>query len=170
MTEQDRNKAWGFSLFGDDVRFEMGGKSSLMGIYQSDMVFPNSVRFPIILSKFVIQINYFELVGTIEGDLSFRVTYGSQNTPIAEMAILRKDILAMAATIPPPDSSEDSERVFNMRLPIVLSPFNIPEMGRIRVRAHYADGRLLKLGSIAVKQIPDDEFRSLTGLPILSQS
>jgi hypothetical protein len=35
----DRN-SWGVSLFCDDIRAELGGKISVMGIYQTDMIFP----------------------------------------------------------------------------------------------------------------------------------
>jgi hypothetical protein len=168
VTDQDRNKAWGFALFADDVRFELGGKNSLMGLYQSDMLFPSSMKVPFVLSKFVIQINYYEVIGTIAGDISFRVTYGAQNMTIADMPLLRKDIETAIGTLRRPETSEDSEPIFHLRSPIVLSPFPVAEMGRIRVRAHYADGAILKLGSIAMKQLPDEEFKALTGIPVVS--
>jgi hypothetical protein len=169
VTDQDRNKAWGFALFGDDVRVELGGKTSLMGMYQSDMLFPGSMKFPFLLPKFIIQIMYYEVVSTIDSDLIFRVTHGFKNETIAEMPVLRKDLGVAVATVGNEEASEDSERVIHIRIPLVLSPFQITEMGRLRVRAHYSDGAVLKLGSIAIRQIPDDEFRIVTGLPITPQ-
>jgi len=83
VTHQDRNKAWGFALFGDDVRAEIGGKTSLMGLYQADMFFPDNLPLPIVLSKFVIHIMYYEIIGSIEGDFSFEVTYGPKNQAVA---------------------------------------------------------------------------------------
>jgi hypothetical protein len=169
VTDQDRNKAGGFALFADDVRVELGGKTSLMGIYQSDMLFPGSMKLPFLLPKFVVQIMYYEIVSVIDGDLTFRVTHGSKHQTIAEMPVLRKDLGIAAAAIGNEEASEDSERIIHIRLPLILSPFQITEMGRLRVRAHYSDGAVLKLGSIAIKQIPDDEFRVVTGLPITPQ-
>jgi hypothetical protein len=170
VTDQDRNRAWGFALFGDDVRVELGGKTSLMGIYQSDMLFPGSMRFPFLLPKFVIQIMYYEIVSAIEGDLIFRVTHGPKRETIAEMPVQRKDLGGAAAVIGNEEANENSERIIHIRAPLVLSPFQITELGRLRVRVHYSDGAVLKLGSIAIRQIPDDEFRVVTGLPIAPQA
>jgi hypothetical protein len=169
VTDQDRNKAWGFALFGDDVRVELGGKTSLMGVYQSDMLFPGSMRFPFLLPKFVIQIMYYEIVSAIEGDLIFRVTHGPKRETIAEMPVFRKDLRVAATAIGNEEASEDFERIIHIRMPLVLSPFQITEVGRLRVRAHYSDGAVLKLGSIAIRQLPDDEFRAVTGLPVIPQ-
>jgi hypothetical protein len=169
VTAQDNNKAWGFSLFADDIRFELGGKTSLMGLYQADMLFPANMKLPFLISKLVIQIMYYEIVGAIDGDVTFRVTYGLNKPPIAEIPVLRSDLVAAAAAMPHEVSNnqEDSDRIFHFRIPVTLSPFAIEELDRIRVRAYYADGAILKLGSIAVKQLPDDQFTAVTGLPVL---
>lgn len=167
MTDQDRNKAWGFSFFADDLRLELGNKSSLMGIYQADMLFPESMKVPFLISKLVIQIMYYEIVGAVDGDVTFRVTYGSNNQTLAEAPILRADISAAPVV---PSNEEELERVVHFRIPIAISPFQITEAGRIRVRAHYSDDSILKLGSIAIRRITESEFSAVTGLPAIPQS
>jgi hypothetical protein len=163
VTEQDRNKAWGFALFADDLRAELGGKTSLMGIYQSDMLFPGSMKLPFAVPKFVTQVMYYETIGAIKDDVAFRVTFGPDNRPIAEAIVPRKDLPIDTGN---ESSGEEAERIIHLRLPLVLSPFVITEAGRLRVRAHYSDGTILKLGSIAIKLMPDDEFQTITGLPV----
>jgi hypothetical protein len=169
VTNQDRNKAWGFALFGDDLRLELGAKTSLMGMYQSDMLFPGSAKLPLALAKFVIQIMYYEIVGAIDGDLTFKVTFGPKNQTIAEMPVSRKDLADLAAATNNEEVPEDAERIIHIRMPLALSPFQIAEMGRLKVRAHYSDGAVLKLGSISLRQISDEEFQSTTGLPLIPQ-
>lgn len=169
MTNQDRDKAWGFTLFGDDIRAELGGKLSLMGLYQSDMIFPGSINFPITISKFILLVMYYEVVGAVDGDINLRVTFGPKNESIIEMPVLRKDLDNLATNVGNEESSEDSERIFHIRLPLVLSPFTIAGTGRLRVRAHYGNGTVLKLGSIAIKQLPDEEFKAITGFPVVPQ-
>jgi hypothetical protein len=165
VTNQDRNKAWGYALFGDDLRSELGGKTSFMGLYQADMIFSANIPPPIVLTKFVIQIMYYEVVDSIEGDLSFRVTYGPENQVVVDAPVLRKDLSAANATnVVADDSAEDSERIFHLRMPIILSPFPLQTMGRLRVRAHYSDGAVLKLGSILMRQISEMEFQVLSGV------
>jgi hypothetical protein len=61
-------------------------------------------------------------------------------------------------------SDEDKERIFNIRLPIPLVPFQIDQTARLRVRAHYSDGKILKLGSIGIKQVPEAEFQNMLGI------
>ncbi len=166
MISQDRTKAWGFAVFADDIRFEVGGKTSLMGMYQSDMVFPDSMKFPIIIPRLIIQVMYYEIVGAIEDDISFKVTYARDMT-IAEVPVLRKDLATAAtsaATAARDEPDEEPERIFHIRLPIGISPWSLTEFGRLKVRAHYGNGAVLKLGSMVVKQMPDVEFQAVTGL------
>jgi hypothetical protein len=165
VTNQDRNKAWGFALFADDVRAEIGGKVSLMGMYQAEMFFPDNMPLPGVVPKLVVMIVYYEIHGSLQEDVSFKITYGLENDLLAEVAVPRTDILAGQAQAPMPDeSSKDSERIFNIRMPVVLSPFVIPKLGRLRVRAHYSDGKILRLGSMVLRQVPETEFQSMLGI------
>jgi hypothetical protein len=164
VTEQDRNKAWGFALFCDDVRMEIGGKLSLMGMYNADMFFPGNAPLPILLPKIVIVINYFEIQNSLEEDISFKITYG--DALIAEAPALRKDLLIAHAAAPPPTDpdSEDKERIFNIRLPLPIMGFQIDRWARLRVRAHYSDGKILKLGSIGLAQVSETVFQQMMGV------
>jgi hypothetical protein len=163
--DQQRDKAWGFALFCDDARVEVGGKLSLMGLYQADMFFPSNMPLPNMLPKLVIVIMYYEIHGSLSEDLSFKVTYGDENNLVAEFPVLRKDIISEQAQAPNTESREDSERIYNIRLPITLTPFKIERMGRLRVRAHYSDGKILRLGSLILRQVSETEFQSMLGSP-----
>jgi hypothetical protein len=167
VSEQDRNKAWGFTLFGDDLRAEVGGKMSLMGLYQADMFFPDSVTFPASIPRFFLLIMYYEKKGTITEDITFKVTFGTDELVLIEFPILRKDIDAPTTDEPNPTDTtpEDTERIFHSRIPVMLSPFTIPTVGRLRIRAHYSDGCILKLGSISVRQTSVEEFNKMVGAP-----
>jgi hypothetical protein len=169
VTDQDRNKAWGFALFGDDVRSEVGGKISLMGLYQSEMLFPHSAKFPIAVPKLIIQIMYYEIVGAIRGDFTFKVTYGAKQDPVAELPLQRKDIMVPPPVQPDEDLADEPQRILHLRLPIVLAPFPIAEAGRLKVRAHYEDGAILKLGSLAIKNISEADFQKAIGATASAQ-
>lgn len=165
MKEQDRNKAWGFTLFADDLRVEIGGKASLIGLYQADIFFPDSIAFPFQIAKFFLMIMYYETKGSIRDDVTFKVTFGDENQNVIELPIARKDLE------PSPEEQfaedvlpEDRERILHSRIPIMLSPFIVPKTGRLRVRAHYSDGSVLKLGSISVRQTTVDEFNKMLSI------
>lgn len=165
MKEQDRNKAWGFTLFADDLRTEVGGKQSIMGLYQADMLLPNNLAFPVNLAKFCLLVMYYESGDSIDGDVVFKVTFASNENPLVELAIPRKDLIGPLVSEPSPADllPEDTDRILHSRIPIVISPFTIVGVGRLRVRAHYSDGSVAKLGSIAVRQIALEEINKALG-------
>ena len=155
--DQDRRNAWGFSLFADDLRSEAGGKVSLMGIYQDDMIFLG-VSFPIVLPRFVVLISYFEIPDSIKSDVTFKVSYIEEANVIAHTLVHRKDIQIKS---PPEPSNEDKpERIFHARVPLIMSPFPIEQAGPVRVRAHYSDGAILKLGALGIKSITIEEWKA----------
>lgn len=164
MTNQFRDKAWGFALFCDDVRAEVGGKLSIMGLYQTEMLFPESMRLPTFLPKLVVVIMYYEIRESIQEELTFKITYGDEGAVLTEVPVSRKDILSGQIQNALPESAEDTERVLNVRLPVTFSPFRLEKMGRLRVRAHYSDGKVLKLGSMAMRQIPTADFQAMMGI------
>jgi hypothetical protein len=168
--DQDRNKAWGFALFCDDVRAEVGGKLSLMGLYQADMFLPDSSSAPFVLAKFVVTIFYYEIHDALQEDVTFKIIFDDSDEAkvVAEVPVLRRDIAAARAqaqtTLTSSENPEDSERLFSVRMPVTLSPFVAEKMGRLRVRAHFSDGKILKLGSIGLKQIPEAQFQAMVGI------
>lgn len=165
MTNQFRDKAWGFALFCDDVRAEVGGKLSFMGLYQTEMLFPDNLRLPTLLPKLVVVIMYYEIRDSIPEELTFKITYGDEGVILAEVPISRKDILSgQIQDTALPESAEDTERVLNVRLPVTFSPFRLEKMGRLRVRAHYSDGKVLRLGSMVMRQIPTGDFQTMMGI------
>jgi hypothetical protein len=155
--EQDRRKAWGFSLFGDDLRNEAGGKLSLMGMYQNDMIF-HGTGFPILVPRFVILIMYYEIVDAIKGDVAFKVSYPEEANLVADMQIPKKDMPLTQLTHEA--EVEGEERIIHIRVPIILSPFPLERPGRLRVRAQYSDGAILKLGSINIKSMTPEELKA----------
>jgi hypothetical protein len=145
---------FGFSLFCDDVRQEVGGKLSFMGIYQADMVFPHGTAFPIVVPRFVIVVKYFEVVGAFTDDLFIEIFLPEdKDTPSARQEVKRSEI-------PRPDNRysvpEDSDRLFVVQVPMVLSPFIIREPGFLRVRMNRGENRL-KLGSLLIRAAEEAE-------------
>jgi hypothetical protein len=154
--QQDRNKAWGFSLFCDDIRMEIGGKMTVVGIYQTEMILNGT--FPFIVPKFQIIVMYFEVFGSISSDVTFRVT--SPGPEAADMTISENKIERRKIPSPPniPNLDESDERIWSARVPFLFAPLLLPREGRIRVRAHYDDGTELRLGSLGVRTAKSEEI------------
>jgi hypothetical protein len=96
---------------------------------------------------------YYELSGAIAVDVNFSVTFEDETSPLFEVPVARSEISS------PIDACNDDQRpVIHMRIPLTLVPFEVPKPGRLQIRAKYSDGSILKLGSIAIRTIPSNDF------------
>lgn len=161
----ERN-SWGFSLFVDDVRSEMGGKMSIMGLYQSDMIFPASQDFPLVLPRFGILIKYYEVQNYFTDDLVVRVFLpgDSKDAPSMIMPFSR---VALNAAVPPRqhELEEDQESVFNLTYPILISPLVVKQEGFVKVRI-VCGGVTTNLGSLMIRKARPDENIQFGTLPM----
>lgn len=67
----EMRNSWGFTLFADDLRQEIGGKISVIGIYQTDLI--QHLDFPINLPKFAMLIKYYEVKGALKSDMNVNI-------------------------------------------------------------------------------------------------
>lgn len=154
MPASDRRNSWGFSLFCDDLRLEVGGKVSVVGLYQHDYLFEGS--FPHLAPKLCILIMYYEIARAISSDIEIRIHMPGSDTPASSIKLLRKELPAANAPAPP-DLEPGQEALFHLRVPVTLSPLVVEQEGRIKVRAHYDDGTILHLGTLHFRALRPDE-------------
>lgn len=141
-----RDKAWGFAIFADDMREEVGGKISLMGIYQNDFIV-TAPTLPVVLPKLVVMIMYYELADAIQGDLTFRVEIpGLAPEQFPQQVIKRQPVPRTDRKNATPDDLK--EMVLQFRVPFIMSPFLFATEGAIKVRCRYDDGSELRLGRL----------------------
>jgi hypothetical protein len=149
-------QAWGFSLFCDDIRAEAGAKISVMGIYQTDMIFPSTASFPLVLPKFCALIKYYELAGVFQDDISLHIFFpgDARDTPTVTIPFQRS-LLSNDSPAPYP-LEDDQERIFNLTFPLMLSPCQIKQEGFVKVRA-VAGSITTRLGSLMIRRALTEE-------------
>jgi hypothetical protein len=158
----ERN-SWGFSLFCDDIRSELGGKLSVMGIYQTDMVFPQNIIFPFIYPKFCILIKYYEVQNVFTDDLTIRVFLPGD---VKDLPSINLPLSSLNRnTSPPYPLEDDQERIFNVTFPLTLIPFPIKQEGFVKVRVE-CGGVIINLGSLMIRKAREDESISFPLAPI----
>ncbi len=152
MKKIERN-SWGFSLFCDDIRAEVGGKFSVMGVYQTDMIFQQEPPFT--LAKFAILVKYYELPDIFHEDITMKVYLPGDNkdSPTLAMPIPRQSLRMGEA---PYELEEGQERLFNLTLPIMFSPLLVSKEGFLKVRAVCGD-IITNLGSLMLRKIRQNE-------------
>ena len=158
--------SWGITSFCDDIRFEIGGKITLVGIYQSDLLLPANTILPAHLPKLALMVRYNELKGSMTEDIDFKVFFPGSADPILTMKAERSSIL-QTPVIDPPD--DDSEQLYNISFPLILGPLPIVCEGPIKVRA-YCGGVVTRLGRLVVKKLTEEQQATFFANASLPQS
>lgn len=142
------NDPYGWTIFCDDIREEVGGKSSFMGVYQGILIL-NSV-FPVAMPKFAMSVNYRIFHGdTRLDDIDLKVFLPGDDEANASFSTMIpvSELFADFET-PIPDEGSFAQISFG----IILSPMILKEAGKIKVRGTGGAG-LIKLGTLKVQGI-----------------
>jgi hypothetical protein len=148
MSDVTRN-AWGTTIFCEDIRAEVDGKITLVGVYPSEMQV--HAPFPLTMPKFGLWIRYIEVPNTMAGDGKLYVWLPGEGTPTVEtnVPINRTEIPSK----PQIDMDDISERLLMMQIPLLISPMVLQRPGRIRVRMHF-DKMVVGLGALRILEAP----------------
>ncbi|MGO8841301.1 MAG: hypothetical protein ACLQF1_09270 [Methyloceanibacter sp.] len=142
-------EAYGFTIFCDDIRQEIGGKASYIGVYKSVMYLHG--EFPIALPKFGLAITYREPREWPNERVRFEVYLpgATEAAIIGEFAAERGPTTLTPRTLP-----DDSDVYFETGTVIVLSPLFLPCPGFIRVKA-IRGSKTVRLGTLCVEPPPE---------------
>lgn len=149
MIEAPRGPS-GFVVYCDDVRQEVGGKLSYMGVYNSSL-YP-SQPFPAVLSKLFAVVNYSEpeeveaapivLEITLEYDDGRSVQLISADVPMNELSFNFDN------------NSSNAQLSRLISAPAAFERLPIDAPGRMRVSI-IREGRRYRLNSLAIRHRPD---------------
>lgn len=142
-----------FCLFSDDIRQEVNGKVSLIGMYQGGMNIGG--KLPVVLPKLAI--------------CAYINTPVDQ--PFKEVSIdLMLNDQVLQNVSPPEQSVQDMQdstpqysdsRMISLLMVLVLQPFNLTEEGRLFVRAKL-DGKVLEGNALRIRVAPPIPEPTLT--------
>jgi hypothetical protein len=136
----------GYTIFCDDIRHELFGKTSFIGVYGENMVIHG--EFPVALPKFCMSIIIF-----VETDLSkiedFKIYTempGSKEPAFAADIKIKDSVSKFISE----NKDISLEGRFKVGTNLAIAPLQLEEPGFIRVRAKTDKGRILKLGALKV--------------------
>ena len=142
----------GSVIFCDDVREEVGGKFTLVGVYNGIMYY--MVPFPTFMPKLAMRVSYVETPGESTEAVEIKVLAISSGH---EAQILFSHLLPAEArdnVTAPPKLDEDSRVFLTAMFNIIISPLLVPGPCKISVRAYRGDVEL-RLGSLRIMHHPD---------------
>jgi hypothetical protein len=137
---------YGTTIFCDDIRDELDGKKTYVGVYFGDMVLHGA--FPAVIPKFALAITYLEPLADPVSMVNIKVFVpgDGDNGDVAVDVDLPPDRLE---EVGPEDIDPNAQyRVHLMHFRI--SPFVISKRGYVKVRA-YVKGKEIRLGSIKIR-------------------
>jgi hypothetical protein len=149
---------YGYTIFCDDVREEVGNKISFMGIYRGHLIAKGPL--PITLPKLCMIMTYCESRETAlrrSGNIIFNIFLPGDAEDVPSVALdfpfeeARNNALAQAL---PDQSDPDIESLVRIDVPCVVAPFVIQRAGILKIRAKF-DNDVIKIGALRIDHVPE---------------
>lgn len=148
------DEPFGSTIFCDDVRNEIGGKNSYIGVYPGSLALP---AFPASVPKFGVVTTIYEprtMAQARDWKIIVRLYLpgddSNQPSLTCELPPIPPEAYQMIERSKLPDDEEVPKLVL-MNAAFVLAPMILRQPGRIKVRAQYREGVIIKLGSCRVE-------------------
>jgi hypothetical protein len=152
MLTRDSQDYVAYTIFCDDIRQEIGGKVSYMGVYRGGKLFAHS-PFPLTLPKFGLAVHYAQKKGHFVRPTSLRVYLPGDDEGKPSIEAEFPTVIDELNGDAPPIAGTDPTFIAAM-IQLVLAPLVITQSGPIKVRAVRGD-EMIRLGTLEVHQAPD---------------
>ena len=133
------------AIFCDDIRQEVSGKTTMVGIYTGQLV---ASEIPCVLPKICIALSLVTPIGRNFEEII--VTGNFNDVEIFKMGLSKhqiEEIMAQAPDMAVPTS------FFTVQLMAILSPFQVEKAGKL-ILSVLADGEKLECGGLEITQAP----------------
>jgi len=155
MTILPLPEIYGYTIFCDDIRQEVGGKITFVGVYSGTMFIHG--EFPVTFAKFAFGISLMQRREILEPNIQVQIflpgdaeDFPSIGGHISEPV---EGVVAAETARAVERFPKSDERIVAMHMNLVAAPLVIKESGLIKVRA-VRRGDLVRLGSIRVLSQP----------------
>lgn len=148
------------TLFCDDIRHEVGGKLSFIGVYSGGLLVP---AFPITLAKLCLSVKIVTPADDPLRVLNLRVLRDEET--LQEIALDEEQLAAASDSAEEMTEEQRNERVQIAQFMLIFSPIQFDGPCTLRVRVQTEDGELRGM-ALKVEQAPppDDTVPDKSGL------
>ncbi len=140
---------YGYTIFCDDVRQEMGNKTSHVGIYRGKLII--NAPLPVLLPKFFLVVHYFERPNESTEPVSLHIYMPGDAE--GEPTVTQELPLDDARSKTPEPEILESDPLLALTFHHMFAPLELKSEGRIRVRAYRGDLEV-RLGTLTVISTP----------------
>jgi hypothetical protein len=153
----DSPDVFGSSIFCDDIRYEIDGKTNFIGAYSGTLF---SAQFPAVLPKFGIGVSFSQRRKVFSPVVELRVFMPGD--PDDKPSIVGGMPQTIEISKLPP--IEPMSEYVVMYANIIFAPFTINEAGLMKVRVLRED-RLYRLGTLRIAQMPSPQEATSSSAP-----
>lgn len=140
------------TIYCDDVRQEVGGKHSFMGVYNSDMLIP---EFPANIGKLCAQITVRLPIETRAENMVIKIL--NVEDIVAEIPLPEGQLQAMRKQILANESDPSELQFLGVVVGLQITPLLLDKPGKFRSIA-VVDGNEVRGNSLAIRRPTDAEF------------
>ncbi len=156
MKVVSRPLASGYTIFCDDIRQEILGKITLVGVYSSELTIFSAT--PVLLPRLAMLVTYEEIMGSTNDPLELHIYFPGDpdGAPFCKSTFSQEMLDGLRNVKSPEGSGQVDEYVARARLNLVFSPIEIKQEGNIRVRMLKGE-ELIKLGALRIYAKPPSD-------------
>jgi hypothetical protein len=147
---------YGYTVFCDDVRQELGGKTSFIGVYSDTMLVHG--EFPLTLPKFGFGISLLQRREIFEANVEVQIFLPGDGEESPSIALQGSEAVEGAVAAQTAAQVEGlpkgDERIIAMHLNVIAAPLIFKEPGIMKVRGALRRGDVIRLGSIRIVSQP----------------
>jgi hypothetical protein len=143
--------AYGHTIFCDDVRFEIDGKVTYVGVYNDFLFVPDA--FPVSVPKFCFGVFFIQKNEIYRRDIAVRIFLPGDSDDNASIEANVQSPLGGEIPRFEPIKGEEPGGYTKVRSHFMFAPFVIPQAGLIKVRI-LRDGVLHRIGTLKVSEAP----------------
>jgi hypothetical protein len=145
---------FGNTVFCDDIREEVGGKLSYMGVYGGNVILH---EVPAALTKFAFGIRYYQAIDDVREPVIIRIMAPGEDGKEVTLLEAQLPVAHAQQAVSTPSLEEDNAEtpLVALMANVVLTPFQVQAIGRLKVRAYVGpEAEEIRLGSIALEIAP----------------
>jgi len=153
MTEIDRPEAFGYTIFAEDLRTELNGQITLVGVFASSISINST--FPIILPKLVFVVVFSQLKSKFNPDLKVKILLPGETDESKSFEYTINEIERDIRNEKINDENIGNSKLYvECRINILAVNLQINQPGIIRVRVKIGDD-VYKVGALNVIEDSD---------------
>jgi len=145
---------FGDTIFCDDIRYELGGKVSYIGVYNGVLYLSPDQTFPAVVSKLSLQVRLYMPISVDPDRIEIMVYFPEDKDDAPTFRHVFENIPARQNVV---SDAQDIQLRGIFATPLMFSPAPLAATGSVKVRAKIGE-EIIRLGSLFIRKQPEAVF------------